>query len=82
MPKIGHVRIRLHRDFDFRTAGTINIKLRGNDWYANITCEIPIAVSSTEPSKSIGIDVGLYIFVATSKGDLIDNPRGVFTSTL
>jgi len=75
LPKIGYVKIRLHRNFDFSTAGRINIKLRGNDWYANITCETPIAVSTAQPSGSIGIDVGLYIFVATSKGELIDNPR-------
>ncbi|MFZ5639770.1 MAG: hypothetical protein ACOY4Q_03660 [Bacillota bacterium] len=33
LPKIGYVKIRMHRNFDFGTAGRINIKLREDDWY-------------------------------------------------
>jgi len=75
LPKLGYVKIRVHRDFDISTAGRINVKLRGNTWYANITCETSVPISTGQSPGSIGIDVGLNIFVATSKGELIDNPR-------
>ncbi len=76
LPKIGFVKIRIHREFDLSSAGRINVKLRNNQWYANITCEIP----ETDPfpplkPKSVGLDVGLNTFVATSEGALIDNPK-------
>ncbi|MFZ5640227.1 MAG: hypothetical protein ACOY4Q_06020 [Bacillota bacterium] len=34
LSKIGYVKIRMHRNFDFSTARRVNIKLRGNAWYA------------------------------------------------
>ena len=42
LPKFGYVKIKVHREFDINTAGRINVKLRGNAWYANITCETPV----------------------------------------
>ena len=76
LSKIGFVKIRIHREVDLSSAGRVNVKLRNNQWYVNITCEVP----ETNPSlllkpKSVGIDVGLNTFVATSAGELIDNPK-------
>lgn len=76
LPKIGYVKIRTHRAFDCSAVGRINVKLRSNQWYANITCDIhEVESSPLSCAKSIGIDVGLTSFAATSDGELIDNPQ-------
>lgn len=76
LSKIGYVKIHIHRKFDCASVGRINIKLKNNQWYANITCEVPeINELPLIKPRSIGIDVGLNSFVATSNGELIDNPR-------
>lgn len=76
LPKIGYVKVRIHREFDYTSVGRINVKLKNKDWYVNITGEVPQVNSSPLPSvKSIGIDVGITSFVATSEGEMIDNPH-------
>lgn len=76
LPKIGNVRIKLHREFDYSSVTILNVKKKNNQWYANITCELKDkAAFPPDKPKSIGIDVGLNSFIATSTGELIDNPR-------
>ncbi len=76
LSRIGYVKVRIHRRFDYTMIGRINVKLKNNDWYVNITCEVPEENPCQLPSaKSIGIDVGITALVATSDGEIIDNPH-------
>ncbi|PKM80779.1 MAG: transposase [Firmicutes bacterium HGW-Firmicutes-14] len=75
LSKIGYVKIRIHREADLSTARRINVKIKNSQWYVNITCEVRERNPNLLLQKSIGIDMGLSSFVATSDGQLIDNPR-------
>ena len=73
LPKIGLVRIRLHRDLPSEySAVTITQTPRG--WYASFVvdvCEQPLVPDVTNP---VGVDVNSK-FTALSTGELIPNPR-------
>ncbi|MFA5882023.1 MAG: RNA-guided endonuclease TnpB family protein [Eubacteriales bacterium] len=76
LPRIGYVKVRIHRKFDYTGIGRINVKLKNNDWYVNITCEVPEEnPCQLISAKSIGIDVGITALVATSDGEIINNPH-------
>jgi putative transposase len=73
LPKIGDVRIRLHRDLPSEySAVTITQTPRG--WYASFVvdvCEQPLVQDVMNP---VGVDVNSK-FTALSTGELIPNPR-------
>ena len=53
LPKIGNVRIKLHRPFAGKLK-TLTVKREGTEWYAVLTCEVPRA----EPLPQTGSQVG------------------------
>jgi len=70
---IGRVRIRLHREMP-RAPKRVTIKREGDRWFAIFLCEVePQPLAAT--GQAVGLDVGLTSLVATSDGDLVDNPR-------
>ncbi|MDA8210351.1 MAG: transposase, partial [Clostridia bacterium] len=76
LSKIGFVKINTHRKFEPTRVSRINIKRKSDGWYANLTCEADLSiVVNTTTQKEVGIDMGLNSFIATSEGELIDNPR-------
>lgn len=74
IPKLGLVRISLHRPLE-GTPATLKLKRENGKWYAMIGCdgvpEKPLAPTGHE----VGIDLGLLSFVATSDGEIFENPR-------
>lgn len=70
---IGDLKIRLDRPIAGKIK-TLTLKREGAQWYALFSCEVDI-----EPlpiSKSVvGIDMGLKSFLATSEGDIVQNPK-------
>jgi putative transposase len=73
LSKIGHIKINLHRSIEGEIK-TCTIRRQCGKWYACFSCEVkkkPLPPNSNE----IGIDVGLMSFIATSKGEVIKNPR-------
>ena len=74
LPKIGHVKIILHRNFQGTPKTCTVRRTRTGKWFATIACEIepqPLPVLDTH----VGIDVGLESFATFHTGDKIDNPR-------
>jgi putative transposase len=72
LPKIGHVKIRLHRDLPKYSGVTITQTPRG--WYASFVvdvCEQPLV---TDVSNPVGVDVNSQC-TALSTGELVTNPR-------
>ena len=80
IPKIGEVAVRLHRPVK-GTIKTITIKRTQSDkWFACIACVIEPNQQTPNMNKQIGIDMGIKCIVATSDGQLIENPRHLIKS--
>lgn len=81
IPTMGLVRISLHRPLE-GTPATLKLKRENGKWYALIGCdgvpEKPLAPTGRE----VGIDLGLLSFVATSDGEIFENPRPLKTARL
>ena len=78
LSKIGHIKIKLHRQIN-GTIKTCNIKKEIDKWYACFTVEYTPEVKSI-PNKEIGIDVGIKSFAVLSDGKIIDNPKYLIKS--
>lgn len=74
LPKIGNVRIKLHRPFGGKIK-TLAVKREGREWYAVLTCELPKAAPLPETASSVGLDVGTTWFYVTSDGEFCENHR-------
>ncbi|KEF33858.1 transposase [Deinococcus sp. RL] len=74
LPKIGNVRIRLHRPFAGKLK-TLTVKREGREWYAVLTCELPRAGPLPPTGSAVGIDVGTTWFYVTSDGEFCENHR-------
>ena len=71
---IGRIRVRWHRQMEGKIK-TLRICKQAGDWYASFACEIPEKAPLTETNQSIGIDVGIHHLLATSDGEVIENPK-------
>lgn len=79
VPKIGLVRMRLHRPivgtFSKGSTATFSQDSTGH-WYASFTVEQQIPERTNHPvHKAIGIDMGLKSFLVGSDGRTVENPR-------
>jgi putative transposase len=71
---VGHVRVRNHRPTR-GIAKAITVKREGRRWYVSIRCTNVPRVELPKTGRDIGIDLGIVALVATSDGELVDNPR-------
>ncbi|MGH2514980.1 MAG: RNA-guided endonuclease InsQ/TnpB family protein [Ktedonobacterales bacterium] len=72
--KIGRIGVRLHRPLQ-GTPKTVTISREADGWYACISCEgVPIQPLPLA-GRETGIDVGLNVFLVTSHGLVVENPR-------
>ena len=70
---IGRVAGRWHRPIEGEIK-TLRIRRKAGDWYASFTCEVaPTPLSKT--GKVVGVNVGISSLLATSDGELIENPK-------
>jgi len=74
VPKVGQVKIRLHRPLPDGQIKTLQIVRKASGWYANITVEMA-DVPKVDIQSLVGVDVGLESFLTTSDGEKIENPR-------
>ena len=76
VPKIGMVRVVLHRPLEGTTKGATFKQEACGHWYISLVVEQQIAPKEDRPVVShIGIDVGLKSLAVLSTGEIIDNPR-------
>jgi len=73
VPKLGEVKIRMHRPLQGDPKEVILVK-KASGWYAHISCEIP-DTPKVEPTHAIAVDVGATHYLTTSEGEKEDNPR-------
>lgn len=74
VPKIGQVKIRLHRPFADGAIKTLTLLCKASGWYASICVEIA-DVPKISSQNIVGVDVGLESFLTTSDGEKRENPR-------
>lgn len=74
LPKLGNVRIKLHRPFCGKLK-TLAVKREGREWYAVLTCEVSRAELLPSTGSEVGIDVGTTWFYTTSDGESCENHK-------
>lgn len=74
MPKIGKIKIKLHRDLpsNFKSC---TVKQKSGKWFVSFTVDVPKQVSTTEIRKSCGLDLNSNDLVVTSDNDIFTNPK-------
>lgn len=73
-PKLGTIRTIVHRPLD-GVAKTATIVCEGNQWFVAILCENETPDPTPRVEPIVAIDRGITRLLATSDGELIDNPR-------
>ena len=81
IPKMGLVRISLHRSIE-GTPATLKLKRINGKWYAMIGCDNVPEKPLAPTDREVGIDLGLLSFVATSDGEIFENPRPLKTARI
>jgi putative transposase len=70
---IGRVAVRWHRPIEGEIK-TLRITRKAGKWYACFSCEV-----DTKPllptGYAVGVDVGINSLIATSDGELVENPK-------
>jgi len=82
LPKLGGLKIRLHRPIDWTKAKNVTIKRHPSGrWYVYVTVEVPnnndatIVIDTNNKQRIIGIDLGLTNLIVSSDGNIVSNPR-------
>jgi putative transposase len=72
---VGRLKLHLSRPIE-GTVKTVTLKRdRCGDWWVTFACEHVPARPLPGTGESVGVDLGLSSFLATSDGELVDNPR-------
>lgn len=72
------IKIKMHRPLAGTPKTCYLVKRADGHWYALIVCELPSQGNQSPPDderRSVGIDVGLKVFLADSEGNTVPNPR-------
>ena len=77
LPKLGLIKINLHRPIpDGFAVKQVRIIKKADRWYANVNIQCDVNVPEPLPhGHSIGVDVGLNSFLATSDGVTVRAPK-------
>ena len=73
VPKLGEVKIRMHRPFS-GDPKEVTLKKTARGWYCFIVCEVPDTIPCV-PKSAVGVDVGTKTFVITSDGEKVGNRK-------
>lgn len=72
---IGTVRLFLSRPVE-GTVKTVTLRRdRCGDWFVSFSCKGVVENPLPATGRSVGVDLGLNAFIATSDGELVANPR-------
>jgi putative transposase len=71
---IGQVKVSLHRRVEGMVK-TISVKREGRRWFLVLACDDVPARPLPPTGAAVGLDLGVSVFVATSDGELVENPR-------
>jgi len=74
---VGIIKLKMHRPIAGEIK-TLTLKRDAGKWYACLSVVFDMDMP-TPQTDAVGIDMGLYSFVALSDGRLVDNPRNLIT---
>lgn len=83
LPKIGYIKMNVHRRFNPEDISNITIKYLNGNWYIYLTCEVMELKKIDKPSnhdKQIGVDLGIKYFIALSDETFIEKPKHLYKS--
>jgi putative transposase len=69
-PKMGWLRLRMSRDVTGEIRN-VSISREGERWFASLQVERNLDVTSIETAPTLGVDLGVAAFAATSHGQII-----------
>ncbi len=77
LPKLGKLKIRLHREIYWKRAKTVTIKREpSGKWYVCITTEVELdEILREAQERAVGIDLGVKNLATTSEGEFIEHPK-------
>lgn len=75
IPKVGHIRLHAHQDFDPSDVRIINVKHHNGKWVVNLTAQRLVRHDPMSIQRAVGIDMGLVDLAVTSDGKHFGNPR-------
>ncbi len=70
LPKLGWLRLRISRQVK-GTLRNVTVRREGEKWFASIQVKVHETIRSLDGSPTLGVDLGLAAFAATSDGRLI-----------
>jgi putative transposase len=71
---VGQVKVHAHRPVNGQVK-TVTVKREGRRWYLVLSCDQVPATPFSPTGRDVGIDLGIAVFIGTSDGRLIANPR-------
>lgn len=75
LPKIGNVKIKLHRDIFGKIKSATISKTCSGKYYISILCEYDNDLSLNKTGSAIGIDLGIKDYIIDSNGNKYQNPK-------
>lgn len=74
LPKVGWVKIVLHRPLEGRPKSLTVSKTKSGEYYASVLCEVEADVSPNS-KPCVGVDLGLKDFAVLSTGEKVKHPK-------
>jgi putative transposase len=71
---VGNVKATVHRRVE-GVVKTVSVKREGRRWFLVLSCDDVPPKPLPAARAAVGIDVGLNVFLATSDGEMVANPR-------
>jgi putative transposase len=71
---VGTLNVSIHRPVE-GVVKTISVKREGRRWFLVLSCDNLPTKPLPPAGAAVGIDLGVTVFLATSDGDLVANPR-------
>ena len=70
---MGRMRVRWHREMEGKVKA-VRVLRQAGEWYACFSCEVEERILPAT-GRQVGIDVGIHHLLATSDGEVVDNPQ-------
>lgn len=75
LPKVGHVRIKRHREFEGKIKNATVSKTPSEKYYVSVLVVQDDKEKFPNTDSKVGIDLGIKEFAITSDGEMIENPK-------
>lgn len=76
---VGTLKVTVHRKIE-GIIKTVSVKREGRKWFLILSCDGVPQKLLPKTGAIVGIDLGINVYVATSDGELIENPKWFRTS--